>query len=85
MNPISPTIPHHPAPSTWGLLGVTSSLIFIADLALPLGVAGGVPYILVVLLRLQPKNPLSNRSLPRAGGALICPTPGHHTSFLFTA
>ena len=60
MNPISPTIPHHPVPSTWGILGATSSLIFIADLALPLGVASGVPYILVVLLSLRHRD----RNLP---------------------
>jgi PAS domain S-box-containing protein len=33
-----------------------SSLIFIADLAFPLGVAGGVPYILVVLLSLRHRD-----------------------------
>ena len=41
----------------WKFLWPLTGLIFLVDLALPLGVAGGVPYILVILLSLRTRDP----------------------------
>ncbi len=43
--------------STWKILVSVAGVIFIADLALPLGIAGGVPYILVILISIRHRNP----------------------------
>lgn len=45
------------APVIIGSIAVLTVLLFILDLQLPLGVAGGVPYVLVVLLSLWSTRP----------------------------
>ena len=53
MNLYTSIKPPHPSRTSWTILGLASCLIFFIDLILPLGIAGGVPYIVVVLLSLR--------------------------------
>ena len=46
----------HQSGPIWKLMGLTASGIFLADVFLPLGVAAGVPYILVILLSLRQRD-----------------------------
>lgn len=52
------------------LLGVAAALILAADLAMPLGVAGGVPYLLLVLLSARLGGPRTILATATTGIAL---------------
>ena len=43
--------------ATLGLIAVIAVLAFIFDISVPLGVAGGIPYIIIVVLGLRLSNP----------------------------
>lgn len=57
MNPASSLQPHHILRGPYVLMSMAACLILGIDLMAPLGVAGGIPYIAVVLLSLRNRNP----------------------------
>jgi PAS domain S-box-containing protein len=57
INPDFSLPPHHIIHRPYMLISLVASLILVMDLMAPWGVAGGVPYIAVVLLSLRHSNP----------------------------